>query len=98
MATTVLLFAQVQSQNIEQMKALLNKYLPGTRRANGIIDIKIYQDHTNPEKFVFYENWESIQDYENYIAMRKEQGVMNEITSLLISPPKIEYYNFLPEL
>jgi len=57
------------------------------------ISRQIYEDHHKKGSFVFYENWENINAYEAYLEYREKQGVMEEIGSMLVSPPEIIYYN-----
>lgn len=96
MAITVLLSAQTHPDKYEALEALLAKCLPKTRAYAGCIGIDIYEDVEQKGKLVFYENWESKNAYLAYLNWRTEQGVMEEIGSLLVSPPEIKYYDKLP--
>ena len=93
MPVTVLLLAQAQPDKINSFKAYIGKCLPETRSYDGCINIDIYEDHHKKGSFVFYENWENINAYEAYLEYREKQGVMEEIGSMLVSPPEIIYYN-----
>jgi quinol monooxygenase YgiN len=75
------------------LKAYIAKLLPETRAYNGCINIDIYEDNSKKGSFVFYENWSNINSYEAYLEYRENQGVMEEIGSMLINSPEITYYN-----
>lgn len=44
---------------IEQVKAELEKLIPITRAESGCLQYDLHQDNENPAYFMFYENWES---------------------------------------
>lgn len=92
MPVTVLLLAQAKPEKADKLKVYIAKCLPETRSYDGCINIDIYEDIDNKGSLVFYENWESINEYETYLEYRVTQGVMEEIGSMLINPPKITYY------
>ena len=95
MSTTVLLNAKAKETHIEQFVCFLSTLLFETRAFPGCIDINIYQNDRNPQEFTFYGNWESIEHYERYLTMRAEQGVMDTLTSMLQTPPDIQYFKRL---
>jgi quinol monooxygenase YgiN len=95
MSETVLLRAKVEESKIDQFVCFIAELLSGTRDFPGCINIDIYQNDSNPEEFTFYENWESIEHYERYLAMRSEQGVMDTMASMLQTPPDIQHFKRL---
>ena len=44
---------------IEQVKAELEKLIPITRAESGCLQYDLHQENENPAYFMFYENWES---------------------------------------
>ena len=92
MPVTVLLLAKAKPEKVEKLKAYIAKHLPETRSYDGCLNIDIYEDINNKGALVFYENWESVNSYEAYLEHRVNQGVMEEIGSMLINPPEITYY------
>ena len=95
MSETVLLRAKVEESKIDRFICFIAELLSETRNFSGCINIDIYQSGSNPEEFTFYENWESIEHYERYLAMRSEQGVMDTMASMLQTPPDIQYFKRL---
>ncbi|MEP3889471.1 MAG: putative quinol monooxygenase [Hellea sp.] len=48
-----------KSDKIELVKAELEKLVPITRGEKGCIQYDLHQDNENPAYFMFYENWDS---------------------------------------
>ncbi len=94
MAITVFLFAKAKKGKDDALKSLITQCLPETRKYSGCISIDIYENDKQGG-LVFYEKWETKADYHAYLNWRTEQGVMDEIGALLISPPDIQYYNHI---
>jgi len=92
MSTIVILEADVKEGQKEELLMLLSQYLPETRKYKGFIDISI---HTEKKKnhVLFYEKWESVEDYESYLQWRTETGVMKILGAMFSSPPLIRYFN-----
>ncbi len=92
MSVIVILEADVKKGKKEELHKLLSQYLPETRKYKGFIDISI---HTEQKKshVLFYEKWESVEDYETYLQWRTETGVMNILGATFSSPPLIRYFN-----
>lgn len=93
MSATVILRAKVKPDNIGEFKDFIANCLPETRSYTGCINIDIYEECSHNGYFVFYENWDSFESYEAYLAFRSEQGVMDELSAFLSTPPEIVYYN-----
>jgi quinol monooxygenase YgiN len=92
MNAIVILEADVKEGKKDELLKLLYKYLPETRKCKGFIDISI---HTEQKKnhVLFYEKWESFEDYESYLQWRTETGVMKILGATFSSPPLIRYFN-----
>ena len=74
-------------EKIELVKAELEKLIPTTRAEKGCIQYDLHQDNDNPTHFMFYENWDSRelwQDHMNapHLAAYKEatDGAVAEFT------------------
>jgi quinol monooxygenase YgiN len=50
---------KAKSDKIDMVKSELLKLIPLTRAEKGCISYNLHQDNSNPAHFVFYENWES---------------------------------------
>lgn len=56
---TIVAKIEAKPESVELVKAELLKLIEPTRQEAGCIQYDLHQDNTNPEVFVFYENWES---------------------------------------
>lgn len=61
MSTQLTIVARIEANadKVELVKAELLKLIPITLAEAGCIQYDLYQDNDNPTVFVFYENWES---------------------------------------
>jgi len=48
-----------KADQVDLVKAELEKLVPITRQEEGCIQYDLHRDNDNPEHFMFYENWES---------------------------------------
>jgi quinol monooxygenase YgiN len=92
MSTTVILEADVKEGKKDELLKLLSQYLPETRQYKGFISISIHTE-LKTNHVLFYQKWESIEDYEAYLRWRSETGVMNKLVAILVSPPLIRYFS-----
>ncbi len=92
MSAIVTLEADVKEGQMNELLKLLSQYLPETRKYKGFIDISIHTEQ-NKNHVLFYEKWESIEDYESYLQWRTKTGVMKTLGATLSLPPLIRYFN-----
>jgi quinol monooxygenase YgiN len=92
MSAIVVLEADIRDGKKDLLLQLLSKYLPETRRYKGFIDITIHIEQKK-NQLLFYQKWESFEDYESYLQWRTETGVMKTLGETLNSPPLIRYFN-----
>ena len=59
MPLTLIAHIHAKPDQIDLVKAELEKLIPITRAEDGCIDYDLHQDNENPAHFMFYENWES---------------------------------------
>jgi len=81
MSIVVILEADVKEGKKDELLKLLSQYLPETRQYRGFIDISIHTEQKN-SNVLFYEKWESVEDYESYLQWRTETGVMKTLGGL----------------
>jgi quinol monooxygenase YgiN len=91
MSVTVILEADVKSESKPKLLKLLSQYLPETIKYKGFISISIHSEH-DTNQVVFYEKWQSIDNYHAYLNWRTETGVMKELADTFNSPPSIRYF------
>lgn len=58
-ALTIVAHIHARPEQIDRVKAELEKLVPITRAEPGCIQYDLHQDNDDPAHFLFYENWES---------------------------------------
>ena len=53
---------------IDRVKAELEKLIPITRAEEGCLQYDLHQDNENPAYFMFYENWESRELWQTHMS------------------------------
>jgi quinol monooxygenase YgiN len=92
MSITVILEADVKAESKSNLFALLRQYLPETRQYKGFMGISIHSEQ-DTNQVVFYEQWQSVEDYHAYLDWRTNTGVMGELAATFNKPPSIRYFN-----
>lgn len=92
MSITVILEADVKLEGKSKLLSLLTNNLSETKKYKGFISISIHSEQDS-NQVIFYEKWQSIDDYHAYLKWRTETGLMKELAATFNSPPTIRYFN-----
>lgn len=65
---TIIANIQAKPEQIDLVKAELEKLIPISRAEPGCIDYDLHQDNEDPAHFLFYENWESRELWQAHMA------------------------------
>ena len=65
---TIVANITVNADNINLVKAELLKLINITRAEAGCLNYDLHQDNDNPGHFLFYENWESRELWQNHMG------------------------------
>ena len=91
---TIVAHITAKSDKVDFVKAELQKLIPVTRTEAGCMQYDLHQDNGNPAHFMFYENWESRelwqqhmhnQPLKDFVAATEgmiESLIVNEMTHL----------------
>ncbi len=64
---TIVATIEAKKDQIDLIKSELIKLIEPTRSEEGCIQYDLHQDNENPEIFLFYENWESRELWQNHM-------------------------------
>jgi len=64
---TIVARIEANADNIDLVKTELLKLIEPTRLEDGCIQYDLHQDNTNPAVFMFFENWESRELWQNHM-------------------------------
>lgn len=94
MTVVVLVETHVKPEVLASLNELEEKYLPATRAFPGCQDIAVLQGKDDPCNIIYFAHWDSPEDYEKYLAWRKEEGVYDVALSLSSGPaPHVRYFD-----
>ncbi|MEH6628165.1 MAG: putative quinol monooxygenase [Motiliproteus sp.] len=65
-----------KTDKIDLVKAELEKLIDITRAEEGCINYDLHQDNENPAHFMFYENWESREQWQSHMSNQHLQDYM----------------------
>lgn len=64
---TIVANIQAQPDRIDLVKAELEKLISTTRAEAGCLQYDLHQDNDDPTRFMFYENWESRELWQDHM-------------------------------
>ena len=67
-----------------------------TRKWSGCISVESFESEENPLEFTIRQKWEKSSDHDSYLQMRKDTGLFDKVTQMLVTPPKIVHLKHLP--
>ena len=93
MAVTVFLEFNLNTENIDDLTSLLRDGLHHTRGFDGCNSITIQKNQDDPSNLVFVENWDSKEQFEDYLGWRTQRGDVEKMGAWLAEPPSIRYFH-----
>lgn len=63
-----------------------------TKLRKGFRNIKVERHQMDANKLLVVEEWDTAQDYQDYIAWRTERGDMESIGEVLAAPPQLDIW------
>lgn len=91
---TIVANIRANPDQIELVKAELEKLIPITRGEKGCLQYDLHRDNSDPAHFMFYENWESRELWQTHMGaphlaayMQATEGavaefILNEMTTI----------------
>jgi hypothetical protein len=89
-AQAVIVILDMRAKDPVAFKAHLLKVIPVTRRASGIRFSWTAQDQGDLSRFTLFQEWDSLDQQQGYIAWRTSTGDLAELLSFLQGPPRVE--------
>ncbi|MFT7521806.1 MAG: quinol monooxygenase YgiN [Kiritimatiellia bacterium] len=87
MAIHVSLELTIQPGKATEFIGLCAEAFKVTRTKPGFVDIVATQGAEDPNQIVFWETWETVEQYDAYFAWRVETGFMDAIGPFMAAPP-----------
>ncbi len=65
---TIVAHITAKAHAVDRVQAELEKLVAPTLAESGCLQYDLHQDHENPAHFMFYENWESREQWQAHMA------------------------------
>lgn len=92
MGITVLVEWHVKPDEIVTAKTLLQETFASTLNYEGCKRYEIYENQDSPGDIILLTEWNSRDEYAQYMEWRKEAGILNQFGKTFASPPRIRYF------
>ncbi|MCG9680944.1 antibiotic biosynthesis monooxygenase [Vibrio sp. Isolate24] len=92
MSVKVTLNCQVKPERFQVLLPFLEDNLPNVRGFQGNMRVKVLFDQKNNE-MLLDEEWLTIESHQEYLSFINDNGVLEELSSFLIAPPIIKYFD-----
>ena len=93
MSVTVVLELNTKPGSADVLRDWLRDELHHTRGFDGCNGITIHTNQSDPNNWVFIEDWDSREQYDKYLAWRGERGDMEKLGALLSGEPSVRSFD-----
>ena len=95
MSITVIIELRVKEGKLGDIHAQFSERLSATRDKTGNESVNVYETLDDPTSIVLIEKWQTLNQYEIYLAWRKKRGDFDWLAGLLQCPPRRRFFNNL---
>lgn len=74
----------------------LRGMFPTTRLKKGFRNIRLLRSGVDPNEFILVQEWDEVQDHQDYMQFRTEIGDIAKLMAMTVSPPQIGYWSLEP--
>ncbi|CEP03878.1 unnamed protein product (mitochondrion) [Plasmodiophora brassicae] len=86
---------RIQSDKVNDAKALFNSLLVPSRAHAGCIKYNVYQDRNDPQEFAFIEEWQTEKALDDHLATDLLKQGFARVGKLVETAPVVQRLNFL---
>ncbi|UTV29909.1 putative quinol monooxygenase [Photobacterium atrarenae] len=92
MSVRVTLNCQLKPGRFQTLLSFLEDNLPNVRSFKGNLQVSVLFDEGNNE-MLLDEEWLTVESHQAYLSFINSNGVLEELSSFLSSPPIIKYFD-----
>lgn len=74
----------------------LRDMFPVTRQHKGFRNIRLLKSAHDPNELVLIQEWDSVQDHQNYMQFRTETGEIGKLMTMTVGPMQVNYWTNAP--
>ena len=82
----------IDPAKLDEFLAFIMEIAPQTRSYDGCQHFDIWVDQDEAGRVLFYELWDSREQYEKYVAWRAETGALDKLGPFVTAPPRFSYF------
>jgi len=79
----------------DELRAILEGFVASTRQEEGCVDYHLHVSDTDPNLFMFYENWRSPEDLKHHLTLPHLAPIRERGQELLVAEVEILSYTML---
>jgi quinol monooxygenase YgiN len=92
---TVIGILRAKPEKRDELRAILEGFVAPTRREEGCVDYHLHVSDTDPNLFMFYENWRSRADLDHHLTLPHLAPLRERSGELLAAEVEIIPYTML---
>lgn len=92
MSTRVHIAATVDTTKLTEFMPFLAENLPNVRSFDGCLRVSVLLNEDSGA-MVLDEEWLSVEQHQNYLAVIDGNGVLGQLASFFDGPPNVEYFD-----
>lgn len=83
MALTIVAHITAKPDQVDLVRKELESLIPATRAETGCLEYELHLDNENPAHFMFYETWQSPEDWQSHMKSAHLQQVLKAVEPVL---------------
>jgi quinol monooxygenase YgiN len=84
---------KIKPELAEECIDALRGMFPTTRLKKGFRTIKLLRSEIDPNEFIMVQEWDEVQNHQDYMRFRTETGDLAKLMAMTIAPPQIGYWS-----
>ncbi len=86
---TVIASLEARPEKVRELKEALLQVVGPSKKESTSLEYRMFQDRSNPARFVFYEVWVSKEGHEQQFAKPYIQNLFGQLDGLLAGPAEV---------
>ena len=78
---------------LNEVSRLSLEHVKRSRGEPGCISHSVQRDVENPNRFIFFEQWQDMHALQTHFAVPESQGFVTSVTELAVSAPEIKIFD-----
>ena len=84
---------KIKPELAETCVETLRAMFPTTRLKQGFRNIRLLRSEIDPNEFILVQEWDAVQNHQDYMQFRAETGDIAKLMAMTVSPPQIGYWS-----